>query len=789
MKVSHAHDHVTHAVIGGQGPMEFGISNSPEFFHILSSTLYSDQILAVVREVLCNAWDAHIEAGKEDLPIEITLGNGQLIVQDFGNGIPHDQIQPIYGVYGNSTKTNDGKQTGGFGLGCKAPFAYTEHFTVASAHKGSRTVYNMSKSQAQVMGKPAIVPVVTTPTDQSGLTVTVPVRPQDIYKFQERIEKVVGRGSIKAKLNGKELETLPFSEAKEGYLIVRDAFDLECHKLYVRYGNVVYPVPRHADLDKNWNAYEKLWKMLHYPGALVLQAPPHSISVTPSRESLSMQEHTIQSLNRMLAEFLRRYRTEYNGHYDDVYEKALRDAVQSPHAHRLLVTHQYLMFSDEEKETPHIKTIRELAEFAVRNLTIPSDKVLSSIHQRVRYMAEEQKLPRGLAQSFNRNKVSITDRTDWYHRRLFKSLLKKLENSTLNQDNFFLRDRRTYTDVVSQQLLPLNQVKPFKFLEGVPLLRNAVVLTTRISDLKDRLAKHPYFADSRADHNDRYGLYVYRAGRKKGEIEEAREFFQKIGMTLLDLTVLLPGEEELPKPAKKKQASKPRPKGIPLLSSIQKEDSRRLHIPRYKAEDVERIEDPEFFIRVNYREGHDPSSFQSFPSDLSETIVQLFGSRGGIVTTEVQERRYSEKGAKPLAGFLLEELASYMVGNPRIETYMSVFPERMFDRLYGDRNRLMKTITASPELLEVFDIQCKLTEQDRDYLTIYSYYRNTHSFEDLKKTLETHPPHKNVEKLREFVENSRYVSVFNTYYLHDFVCTQPGFGKKFAPILRMLTQL
>ena len=789
MKVSHAHDHVTHAVIGGQGPMEFGISNSPEFFHILSSTLYSDQILAVVREVLCNAWDAHIEAGKDDLPIEITLGNGQLIVQDFGNGIPHDKIQPIYGVYGNSTKTNDGKQTGGFGLGCKAPFAYTEHFTVASAHKGSRTVYNMSKSQAQVMGKPAIVPVVTTPTDQSGLTVTVPVQPQDIYKFRERIEKVVGRGDIKAKLNGTELETLPFSEGKEGYLIVRDAFDLSRHKLYVRYGNVVYPVPRHTDLEKNWSAYEKLWNKLHYPGALVLQAPPHSISVTPSRESLSMQEHTIQSLNRMLAEFLRRYQMEYNGHYDDVYEKALRDAVRSPHAHRLLVTHQYLWFSDEEKETPYIKSIRELAEYAVRNLTIPSDKMLSSIHQRVRYMAGEQKLPRGLAQSFNRNKVLIGDRTDWYHRRLFKPLLKKLENSTLNQDNFFLRDRRTYSDVVSQQLLPLNQVKSFKFLTGVPLLRNVVVLTTRISDLNERLGRHPYFADSGADFNDRYYLYVYRLGRKKGEIEEAREFFQKIGMTLLDLTVPLPGEKELPKPARKKQASKPRPKGIPLLSSIQKENSRRLHIPKYKAEDVERIEDPEFFIRMNYREGHDSSSFPSFSSEVSEAIVQLFGSRGGIVTTDAQERRYSEKGAKPLAEFLLEELSSYMVGNPGIEAYMSVFPKRMLERLYGDRNRVMKTITTSPELLEVFDIQCKLTEQDRDYLTIYSYYCDFHSFGDLRKILEAAPLHKNAEKLREFVENSSYIPVLNSYYLYDLVNTQPGFGKKFAPILRMLTQL
>lgn len=67
MQVNHTADHITHAFIGGHKTIEFGISNSAEFFQILSSTLYSDQHLAVAREVLCNAWDAHIRAiGEKD---------------------------------------------------------------------------------------------------------------------------------------------------------------------------------------------------------------------------------------------------------------------------------------------------------------------------------------------------------------------------------------------------------------------------------------------------------------------------------------------------------------------------------------------------------------------------------------------------------------------------------------------------------------------------------------------------------------------------------------------------
>jgi len=37
---------------------------------------------------------------------------------------------PLYGTYGGSDKKNNGTETGGFGLGCKSPFAYGDHFEV-----------------------------------------------------------------------------------------------------------------------------------------------------------------------------------------------------------------------------------------------------------------------------------------------------------------------------------------------------------------------------------------------------------------------------------------------------------------------------------------------------------------------------------------------------------------------------------------------------------------------------------------------------------------------------------
>ncbi len=78
MKVAHRDDYNTHAVIGGQNVQEFGIAQTAEFFTVLSNTLYSNKPLAVIREVLCNAWDAQIVAGRTDRPVIVKIDEDKL---------------------------------------------------------------------------------------------------------------------------------------------------------------------------------------------------------------------------------------------------------------------------------------------------------------------------------------------------------------------------------------------------------------------------------------------------------------------------------------------------------------------------------------------------------------------------------------------------------------------------------------------------------------------------------------------------------------------------------------
>ncbi|MBD9511544.1 ATP-binding protein [Ensifer sp. ENS10] len=322
MQVSNIKELDTHAVIGGGKAEAFGMSESAEFFTVLSDTLYRDKVRAVAREVICNAWDAHIITDQTDLPIEIKLTNEELVIKDFGPGIAPERMRPIYCIYGASTKVKSEKETGGFGLGSKAPFAYSDHFSVTSAFEGLRTVYAVSRGGAETDGKPDMRPMVQTPTKATGITVSIPIRnATDRQNFENHIKAVVRQGGIKAKLNDVLLDTIDYEPSRKlGYMLMRRQGYGELNEsvVYVLYGTVLYPLTTtHAEITKQTR------HIANYLGEnrVILLAPANSVGVTPSRESLSYSDKTIETCVRLLKAFTSSLK--HDG------EKAVRDHIKS----------------------------------------------------------------------------------------------------------------------------------------------------------------------------------------------------------------------------------------------------------------------------------------------------------------------------------------------------------------------------------------------------------------------------------------------------------------------------
>lgn len=303
MEVTQQDDFISHAVIGQEESISMGMSEDAALMHILSSALYTYPKLAAVREVICNGWDGHIIADLLNTPLDITLAEGQFRVRDYGPGIAHELIGKIYGTYGNSTKRKDSKQTGGFGLGSKAPFAYIDNFEVISCHEGTKTIYRVSKSSMEKGGKPSINKIVALPTTETGITVTYSVQEHDFGEFMNLINEVVVLGGIPARINGKEpIEPLPLLESPTGY-IINSVQGTLLSRINVRYGNVVYPIPMNTGFEHEWRhvlaTMNKLWNNSN----IIFMAAPDTVSIAPNRESLNFTEGTVKTLRGLLAQF------------------------------------------------------------------------------------------------------------------------------------------------------------------------------------------------------------------------------------------------------------------------------------------------------------------------------------------------------------------------------------------------------------------------------------------------------------------------------------------------------
>lgn len=620
MEVSNVQQFTSSVTIGAQQHIAMGISDSPEFFQILSASLYKNPKLAMVREVICNAWDAHIAAGKEDTPVSILLKDSTLIIRDYGHGIPHELIGQIYGVYGGSTKKKESGATGGFGLGCKSPFAYQDTFIVTSFHANRKVVYSMNKSSIEHGGRPAIIPMVDIPTDETGIEVKIQIKPHDSYDLLAHINQVVENGQINAVLNHKELPVFDYSDCVNGYALTQHSTfgygnNSSPYSIWVKYGAVVYPVDRHADLLDLCRKAETLMNKTRLDQraswivpSLILLAPPDSISVAPSRDSLSMQANTVKTIKGLLEVFLEDCKKD-SQYYRGYLLERIKASAKKESFTKLF--QGIIEFTEPIKKVVDSETYHKAV--ANRGCYVP-DSYSAEIVRSLSAHIDTKKMGNSLITLLRKKKPKYFQ---WMYKHFFHKIRQEvLQNPRLNigRLSYFLNGE--FYSTSGGQYVSQRDKRRACF----GLSRKLAIVTYRQSDMANRLGS--------AGMDPTEARIVYLAPRNKTAAPAAVAMFEKLGYTVLDMTKPI-GKECLdevaptPKPA---IAKEPRQKGILSLDLST------------------RLEKPLFTVEVPRSSMHLGLNYHYKLSKWEKKIMSLYGKKAAFVHSYGQTNLYREKG-------------------------------------------------------------------------------------------------------------------------------------------------
>lgn len=269
-------------IAGDFGSQSAGIDKSsmPFMFEMLSKSLYSNPIGSICREITSNCFDSHIEA-KVDKPVVISKGDDEegifICFKDVGVGLSPERIKKIYLNYFSSTKRQTNEQIGGFGLGSKTPFAYTDYFYITTIFDKIKYNYLFSKGESA----PLLDLIEEEPTEEHNGT-EIKIYIQDVNdegKFQQNLKEQLSYFDNVYFIGWNINNDYIIYETDNFKYRSKDHYSDECH---IVLGKVAYPI--------DWNKLKI--KSIRIPIGIKFEIG--EIQVTPNRESVRYSDETEQ---------------------------------------------------------------------------------------------------------------------------------------------------------------------------------------------------------------------------------------------------------------------------------------------------------------------------------------------------------------------------------------------------------------------------------------------------------------------------------------------------------------
>lgn len=293
---------------GIKDSVSFGIKQEglAHIFSVLRNQLYSDKILAVIREYTCNGVDAHTEAGKPTQPIEVTLPTKwetTFKCRDFGLGLSDQDIHDIYAFYGESTKRKSNAMIGQLGLGSKSAFAYGDNFVITSFVDGVKNTYNafIDASQIGQIAKLASEPT----TEPNGVEISFAVKDHDVQAFHSKAYELFRYFKVRPIVHGATFDyavKTPIMKGADwavyGSGVVQSVAIM---------GNIGYPI------DNHWTE-ENITNTIN--AGLEIEFNIGDLEISASREKLQYTDRTKKAIKDKLIRIVTEVSAELNTRFN-----------------------------------------------------------------------------------------------------------------------------------------------------------------------------------------------------------------------------------------------------------------------------------------------------------------------------------------------------------------------------------------------------------------------------------------------------------------------------------------
>lgn len=263
-------------------------------FKILSDGLYQNKIGSIVRETYSNVLDSHIAAGKQDTPGYIKLPNAldpTFKVRDEGIGLDEQGVMEVATTYFSSTKRTSNDAVGGFGLGFKSPFAYTDQWTIVAIKDGIKRTFS---AYMDPNGMPQVAMLASEETDDvNGVEVSIPVNLEDCTRFATEVAEQLSYFDPRPIITGGQVEW-PEREvvlSGDGWAVYKSKWGFRYETdWYAKIGPVAY------EIDKSELGWGPLSAFMECSG--IIEFEVGDITPTPSREGLQYTPDAVALLNK-----------------------------------------------------------------------------------------------------------------------------------------------------------------------------------------------------------------------------------------------------------------------------------------------------------------------------------------------------------------------------------------------------------------------------------------------------------------------------------------------------------